>query len=115
MSLGTIGGGELLIGTLPSHYMPADKADFSPSAIGSRLAVTRTVVGLNQVEFAKKAKIAPNTYNQFEQGKKRPSLANAIRLCDAYDLTLDWIYVGDPSGLRYEMADAIKAIRNARH
>ena len=115
MSLVAIGGSDLAVEALLRPYMAAEKTEHSREAIGSRLAVTRSVVGLNQVEFAKKAKIAPNTYNQYEQGKKRPSLGNAIKLCDAFDLTLDWIYVGDPSGLRYEMADAIKAIRNARH
>jgi DNA-binding XRE family transcriptional regulator len=83
-------------------------------AIGRRLAVTRQVLGLQQNEFCERAKIAPNTYNQYEKGKKRPSVPNAIKLCDAYQLTLDWIFRGDPSGLRYETADAIKAARAAR-
>jgi transcriptional regulator with XRE-family HTH domain len=99
----------------PVAVMAAETAEQSKPKIGARLAVTRDVVGLSQVEFARRAKIAPNTYNQYEQGKKRPSLANAIRLCEAYDLTLDWIYRGDPSGLRYDMAEAIKAVRAARH
>ncbi|NOU05334.1 MAG: helix-turn-helix transcriptional regulator [Hyphomicrobiaceae bacterium] len=82
--------------------------------IGRRLALTRQVMGLQQNEFCDRAQIAPNTYNQYENGKKRPSIDNAIKLCDAYHLTLDWIFRGDPSGLRYETADAIKAVRNAR-
>ncbi|MBA2126697.1 hypothetical protein DLM45_10785 [Hyphomicrobium methylovorum] len=83
-------------------------------AIGRRLALTRQVLGLQQNEFCERAKIAANTYNQYEKGKKRPSVENAIRLCEAYHLTLDWIFRGDPSGLRYETADAIKAARAAR-
>ena len=87
----------------------------SAAAIGGRLEVTRQVVGLQQNEFCKGARLAPNTYNQYERGKKRPTLDNALRLCEAYNLTLDWIYRGDPSGLSYKMADAIKAIRQARN
>ena len=83
-------------------------------AIGRRLELTRQVFGLQQNEFAERAKIATNAYNQYERGKKRPSIENAIALCDAFDLTLDWIYRGDPSGLRYGTADAIKALRLAR-
>jgi DNA-binding XRE family transcriptional regulator len=83
-------------------------------AIGARLKLTREVLGMQQNEFCARADIATNTYNQYEMGKKRPSIENAIALCDAYDLTLDWIYRGDPSGLRYETADAIKALRLAR-
>jgi Predicted transcriptional regulators len=84
------------------------------SAIGRRLAMTREVFGMQQNDFADGAKIADNTYNQYENGKKRPSLENAMKLCDHYGLTLDWIYLGDPSGLRYETANAIKALRQAR-
>ena len=82
-------------------------------AIGQRLALTRQVLGLQQNEFCERAKIAPNTYNQYENGRKMLSVRNAIALCEAYHLTLDWIFRGDPSGLRYETADAIKAARTA--
>lgn len=78
-------------------------------SIGLRLLLTRQVFGLAQEVFAKKAGLAKNTYNQFERGKKRPSIENAIALCDEYDLTLDWIYRGDGSSLRYDLWDAIKA------
>lgn len=83
-------------------------------AVGLRLELTRQVLGMAQNEFSLRAKIASNTYNQIERGKKAIGLEKAIALCDAYDLTLDWIYRGDPSGLRYETADAIKALKKAR-
>ncbi len=83
-------------------------------AIGRRLGLTRAVLGLQQNEFCEGAGIAPNTYNQYEKGKKRPSFQNAIRLCEAYDLTLDWIFRGDPSGLLHKHADAIQKLRIAR-
>ena len=83
-------------------------------AIGDRLRITRQVTGMQQNEFCSRASIAANTYNQYEQGKRRPSIDHANALCDAYRITLDWIYRGDPSGLPYSMADAIKAIRQAR-
>lgn len=84
--------------------------DTSPEAIGSRLELTRVAMRMAQNDFCGKAGIAPNTYNQYERGKKRPSLENALKLAQTYGLTLDWIYLGDPSGLRYELADAIKAL-----
>lgn len=86
----------------------------SLEAIGLRLELTRQVFGVPQNDFCEKAGIAPNTYNQYERGKKRPTVENAIALCETYDLTLDWIYRGDPSGLRYKTADALKALRQAR-
>lgn len=84
------------------------------AAVGLRLELTRQVLGMAQKDFCGRAKIAANTYNQIEHGKKGMGLENAIALCEAYDLTLDWIYRGDPSGLRYETADAIKALKQAR-
>lgn len=76
--------------------------------------LTRQALGLDQKEFAERAKIAANTYNQYETGTNMPSLDKALALKDAYQLPLDWIYDGDPSGLRYELAEAIKALRAAR-
>lgn len=97
-----------------NHLMAKTIDGTSLDAIGRRLALTRQVLGFQQNEFCDRAKIAANTYNQYEKDKKRPSVPNAIQLCEAYDLTLDWIFRGDPSGLRYETADAIKAARKAR-
>jgi transcriptional regulator with XRE-family HTH domain len=94
--------------------MPRNSPSQSLAAIGERLELTRRVFGLHQLAFAERAKIPQNTYNQYERGKKRPSLDNALALREEYSLTLDWIYCGDPSGLKYDLAAAIKAIKSAR-
>lgn len=86
----------------------------SHAAIGHRLRLARTVIGSQQADFAAKAGIAQNTYNQYERGKKRPSVDNALKLCDAYMLTLDWIYRDDPSGLPYRFADSLRDLRKAQ-
>lgn len=86
----------------------------SLEAIALRLRLTRQVFDLNQTEFCKKANISINAYNQYEQAVRRPSLENAIALCDAYNLTLDWVYRGDPSSLQYSLADAIRALKLSR-
>lgn len=82
-----------------------------PDGIGYRLALTRRVWGLQQAEFAEKAGVNPSAYNQYERGKRVISISHAHRLCDAFELTMDWIYRGDPSGLRHATAEAIKALR----
>lgn len=86
----------------------------SKKRIGKRLLLTRQALGLAQGVFASRAGISHSSYSQYESGLKRPSYESAVALCEAYDLTLDWIIRGDPSGLRYELADAIKALRAAR-
>ncbi len=84
-------------------------------AIAERLELTRTVLGLTQKEFAERAKINQNTYSQCKAGTNAPNLEQAHKLCDAWHLTLDWIYRGDTSGLDPDMAAAITVVRNARH
>lgn len=91
-----------------------ENPEHSKQAIGERLLLTREALGLRQGAFGARALISASTYNQWEMGVKRPAVENAIALCEAFDLTLDWIYRGDPSGLRYQTAEAIKALRAAR-
>lgn len=86
----------------------------SLKAIGERLRLTREALGISQAAFAKKARISPSAYNQYEKGRMRPAIDPALALCDHYKLTLDWIYRGDNSGLRADLSDAIKAIRQTR-
>jgi transcriptional regulator with XRE-family HTH domain len=90
---------------------PSDDQSRTPEGVGTRLALTRRVYGLQQQEFAERAAINASAYNQYERGKRLISVSHAHRLCDVYDLTLDWVYRGDPSGLRYQTAEAIKALR----
>ena len=71
-------------------------------------------MGMQQNEFAEAAGIKTNTYNQWENAVGKPDLEGAHKLCDGHGLTLDWIYRGDASGLKYDLAQAIKMLRQAR-
>ncbi len=82
--------------------------------IGERLRLTRACYGLTQGEFAEGAGIARHTYNQYENGKKRPSLETATALCDAYGLTLDWIFHGRVEGLPHQLARIFPIRRRQR-
>ena len=82
----------------------------SLDAIAFRLSLTRRVFDLAQKDFCSAAGISPNTYNQYENGKKRPAIENAIALCDRYGLTLDWIYRGNTVGLSDVLSEAIKGL-----
>lgn len=67
--------------------------------IGQRLVRTRKAFGMQQNDFAESAGIRRGTYTQWELGVRRPNLDDAIKLVMAYRLTLDWIYLGIPTGL----------------
>lgn len=84
----------------------------SLDAIAQRLLATRLALTdgtISQAAFAERAGIARNTYNQWEKGISRPRLDEAMMLCDRYQLSLDWIYLGRRSGLSLQIAERIPA------
>lgn len=92
--------------------MARQRSDVDLSAeVAERLRVTREAMRLSQQDFATRAGIAPNTYNQFEQGKRLLTVAKAMALCNAHGLTLDWLFRDDPSNLPYRLVSAIRALR----
>ena len=98
-----------------AHVLQSEREALrSPRSIGERLMLTRNVFGMTQTEFGKGAGIKKSTYNQYEKGKERPSLDEAIKLCDKYGITLDWIYLGDSRGLSPDLRAAIEAMQRAR-
>lgn len=88
---------------------PMERVERTPKAIGQRLAATREALGLKPSQFADQARIARNTFSQWESGKVKPGLRDAIKLADAHNLTLDWIYLGDASGLPFRIASKLAA------
>ena len=87
----------------------------SKEAVGRRLQLTREALKFAPGVFAAGAGIAGNTYSQYENGVRSPQLPFAIKLCERYELTLDWIYRGDPSGLKYNLAEQIIRLRQQRN
>jgi transcriptional regulator with XRE-family HTH domain len=91
-------------------YDPDDIGDL-PRDAGRRLALTRQALGLNQQDFGLRAGLSQPQYHQYEKGRRCLTLAAAMRLCSEYHLTLDWLFRGDPSGLPYRLAEAIRDLR----
>lgn len=85
--------------------------DLSVRAIAERLKLTRLALDQSQVVFCQLAGITPQGYNNYERARQRPELDKAIALCRAHKLTLDWVYLGDPSGLPYSLASKIAELR----
>lgn len=85
----------------------------SLEAIARRLIATRLAFGLSQLEFAIRADVPGNTYNQYERAKSRPQLDYAVRICETYNVTLDWIYFGDPNSLPYDVGRRILTYLNS--
>ena len=82
--------------------------------IAERLTIVREVQGLTQTEFSSRAGINKNAWNNYERARKRINLEAAIRLVATFELTLDYIYLGDTSNLKYRLSAAIEAVRDQR-
>ena len=67
--------------------------------VGRRLAATREALGITQAELRRQLRVDPPRWNPYELGKRRITIEVALGLRLAFGVTLDWIYVGDSSGL----------------
>jgi transcriptional regulator with XRE-family HTH domain len=65
--------------------------------IGDRLKLTREVKKLNQATWCKLVGIEQQAWNNYERGRKRISIDQALKVCRFAGVTLDWIYRGVPS------------------
>ena len=83
----------------------------SKEAIGRRLELTRLALGLSAGAFARSADIGTSAYSNYANGDRQPTVYQALKLCERFELTLDWIYRGDPSGLKYNLAQEIIRLR----
>lgn len=88
--------------------------DPDPSAVAERLKLTREALGMHQNDFAEGAGIEPNTYNQYERGKRLLAIGAGVALCLRYQLTLDWLYLGDHGNLPYKLGQMVTVLRDRR-
>lgn len=92
---------------------PEDTGDHAQD-VARRLRLTRLALRIeDQRDFGEPAGISQSLYNRFETGTRLLTLQAALKLCQTYDLSLDWLYRGDPSGLPYKLANDIRDTRKA--
>jgi transcriptional regulator with XRE-family HTH domain len=72
--------------------------------IGSRLRKLRKSLGLTQTDLAEKLGITQSAWTQYETGTRKISIEVAAVVSRRFGVTLDWIYLGDPSGLPMRLA-----------
>jgi transcriptional regulator with XRE-family HTH domain len=91
---------------------PDDTGDLQAD-VGRRLLRTRTAMGLTQNEMAARCGVGRTTYNQYETGVRRLTLDAAMNICREFSITLDWLYMGDPSGLPVRVFEKLRADRSS--
>jgi transcriptional regulator with XRE-family HTH domain len=74
-----------------------------------RLRATFRALNQNQTQIAKFLGVASNRINQYANAERLADLLLMIRLCERFGITLDWIYRGDPSGVKANIVDAVIA------
>jgi transcriptional regulator with XRE-family HTH domain len=77
----------------------------SPAQIGKRLKALRKKNQLTQQAMADALGITQPQWNQYETGKRQLTIEVAAIIATNHGVTLDWLYLGDPSGLPLRMAD----------
>lgn len=78
--------------------------------VGARLIHLRKALGLKSAEICRQTGISPSLWSQFEQGKRRIPLDDALILRNKYGASLDWLYAGDESGLSLRVAQALALV-----
>jgi transcriptional regulator with XRE-family HTH domain len=71
----------------------------SPADIGKRIVMLREALGHNQGAFARLVDISQPALANYESGLRRPELDKAFLIVAKTGVTLDWLYLGDRSGL----------------
>lgn len=79
-------------------------------AIARRMRLLRLTTGLSISEFARETGIARTMWHNIESGFSRISVDAAMKLCDKYVLTLDWVFRGED---RYLTKDLIERLEEA--
>lgn len=81
--------------------------------VADRLRTTRVALKLTQAALCRLTGISTAAWNNAETGDARIGVDNAILLCQATGVTLDWIYRGSRTGLPHPINEAIARTESA--
>ncbi len=62
-----------------------------------------------QTRFCERVGIKPPTWNNWEKGR-HPGLEYMIKVHDKTGATLDWIYLGEPAGLPFQLSSRLQLL-----
>jgi transcriptional regulator with XRE-family HTH domain len=90
---------------------PARETDWIRE-VGRRLAQTRIALGLTQDDLAEQLNVSRGALGNWEQGSRLADPGAIARMARRHRVTMDWIYLGDPSGLPSQLAAKILGPRS---
>lgn len=87
----------------------------SNRAVGERIKATRLALDYkNAAEFGRLVDIAPNALNNYETGRSRPTVEQAVKIARVTGVTLDWIYLGNRANLPHRIVVRLPAEPTSR-
>lgn len=91
---------------LGAHHWPMPSRQ-EAIEIAARLKAARMAINPNQSEFARRAGLTQNRYNQYETAERPLTLDAALKLRDTYGLTLDYLFRGDAALVPYGLMERL--------
>lgn len=74
-----------------NEYIGFERVEKRRERIGRTIKALRQTYKYTQTEIAKKLSVAQQTYAGYETGKHEPSIETIIRLCDIFNVTMDYL------------------------
>ncbi|MEE9159987.1 MAG: helix-turn-helix transcriptional regulator [Gammaproteobacteria bacterium] len=71
--------------------------------IGLRLKASRTALGMTAKDLCMILGTQPNTFSQWETGARTPAWYVMVKYSRIYQVSMDWIYAGNPVGMDGEL------------
>ncbi len=87
--------------------------EYDAGRVGMRIRKIRKAHGLSQSQFALRAGISASAVGNWEQGLSRPGLNAAVKIIEAFDMTLDYLYLGRMHTLRHGVATQLIGLLDA--
>lgn len=63
--------------------------------VGTQIAILRRDAGLTQAELARRIHTSASAVGMYEQGRREPSLGLLVRLAQEFEVTTDYLLMGE--------------------
>lgn len=79
-------------------------------SVGARITRLLRVLDLKAADVCKQLNFAANRFSQWQSGDRMIQVPEALELCFAYGITLDWLYRAHYEGMPYDLARKLKGL-----
>lgn len=92
---------------------PGRLEEMRPEKIGARLRLLRLALGLTPAEMSDSMGMLRTYWTRFEKGHRSITPTFAAAVAERYGVTLDFILVGDRSGLPLRLAEQMRQVERS--